>query len=87
LAQRNGFDTPSVWIGEEGDEYRERWKQRGMRTIGRYSEEYKESWRAFLAEQVRRPIEDIDAELRAIAEAEPPEEQRAPRRRRRRTAA
>jgi hypothetical protein len=34
--------------------------------------EYKALWRQFLDEQACRTLEDLDAELRAIADAEPP---------------
>jgi Protein of unknown function (DUF3102) len=86
-AQRNGFDTPSMWVGEEGDQYRELYKQRRLWRAGRFSDDYKEQWRQFLIGQSGRTIEDIEAELRAIADAEPetPPQGTRPKRRRRRS--
>jgi hypothetical protein len=77
-AQRNGFDTPSMWFGTEGDRYRRFY---GFKAV---TEDGKRQWREFLASQEGRTTEEIDAELRAIAEAAPDEPIQMPKRRRRR---
>jgi hypothetical protein len=81
-AQRNGFATPNIWLGEEGDKYRDLWGRRGLPMGGRCPAEYKALWQKFATEHAGRSLADLDAQLRAIAAAEPPEEVSRPRRRR-----
>jgi hypothetical protein len=72
--RRRPFETPSEWLGPVGKKYHRLW---GFR----FSDDFEGHWLAFLEQHRGRTPQDIDTEIRAIAEAEPPEPVRRPRRR------
>jgi hypothetical protein len=72
------FKTPCEYLGEEGARYRKNW---GMREP---SNTFKDHWARFREEYRDRTLADLEAEIEARREAEPP---RPSKRRRRRIAA
>jgi Protein of unknown function (DUF3102) len=63
LARRD-FETPSEWLGAEGEKWRRIWG------IGP-QDDVEPQWLAFLEQHRKRAVDEIEAELRAIADAEP----------------
>ena len=59
--RRNGWETPSVWLGLNGDKWRSLWRRPA------YSEDMKAAWAAFLATNLDRTRGNIRAELQRLS--------------------
>jgi hypothetical protein len=76
--RRRGFETPSEWLGPEGQKWRRLWG------LNSHPDELEARWLAFLEQHSCCALDELDAELQAIVEAEPPLPVKKPRRARRR---
>lgn len=63
--RRNGWETPSVWFGVEGDKFR------AAINLSPLPERLKINWAAFLAANIDRTHDDLEAEIHRLAEAQP----------------
>ena len=76
--RRNGWETPSQWLGMDGDEFRARL---GMAASPSSA---KTAWAAFLAANLKRGREDIAAEIEKAVADRPEHESSGPKRGRKR---
>jgi hypothetical protein len=74
--RRKDFATPSEWLSPEG----RKWARRVGLRIG---DGVEPAWLEFLVQHRERTLEDINAEICRLEEAEPPEKTRTRRRKRR----